>query len=123
MVTCIGFAPSQDRAIVVPFYDSRKKDRSYWPTEHHERKAWAIVERILSNPKIRKVFQNGLYDIAFLWRSCGLKVFGAEEDTMLLHHSLQPESIKDLGFLGSVYTDEGAWKKLRAKRTTIKAEE
>jgi hypothetical protein len=32
---------------------------------------------------------------------------------MLLHHALQPESLKGLGFLGSVYTDEGNWKQMR----------
>ncbi len=61
---------------------------------------------------IPKLFQNGLYDIAFLYRSMGIKVMGASEETMLAHHALQPEMIKDLGFLGSVYTDEGAWKHL-----------
>jgi len=45
------------------------------------------------------------------------------EDTMLLHHALQPESLKSLGFLGSVYSDEGSWKQLRRGRTTIKRDD
>ena len=52
----------------------------------------------------------------------GLRTYGASEDTMLLHHALQPESLKSLGFLGSVYTDEGSWKGMR-KTETIKADE
>lgn len=110
-ITCIGFAPSARIAIVVPFYDARRKGRSYWETPVLERKVWALIRTILSDQSIRKLFQNGLYDIAFLWRSMGLKVYGATEDTMLLHHALQPESLKSLDFLGSVYTNEGAWKR------------
>jgi hypothetical protein len=78
---------------------------------------------VLESPTPRKLFQNGLYDIAFLWRAYGIKVMGAEHDTMLLHHALQPESLKGLGFLGSIYSDEGAWKQMREKVTTIKADE
>ena len=48
---------------------------------------------------------------------------GAEEDTMLLHHALYPESLKGLGFLGSIYCDEGAWKGMRKGTETIKRED
>lgn len=121
-ITCIGFAPRSDLAIVIPIHDSRAKNRSYFPTRELELQVWGIIRRILEDGTIRKVFQNGAYDIAFLWRSVGIKVYGASEDTMLLHHSLQPESLKGLGFLGSVYTDEGAWKSER-KTETIKRDE
>lgn len=121
-VTCIGFSPRSDLALVVPFLDGRKKGRSYWPTSDDECAAWGLVGRILSDRFVPKTFQNGLYDIAFLWRAQGIKVYGAENDTMLLHHALQPESLKGLGFLGSVYTDEGAWKSDRKGDTTIKAD-
>ena len=121
-VTCIGFSPSPWSAIVIPFFDGRKKIRSYWKTERDEVHAWRFISRLLQDKLLRKVFQNGLYDIAFLWRSVGIPVFGASEDTMLLHHALQPESLKGLGFLGSIYSDEGAWKQER-KVTTIKRDE
>ena len=45
---------------------------------------------------------------------------GAAEDTMLLQHSLQPESLKGLGYLGSLYTDFGAWKVDHKNSQTIK---
>lgn len=122
-VTCIGFAPSPAVALVIPFYDGRRKSRSYWPDLQSERAAWEFVRDILSDGGIKKVFQNGLYDIAFLWRSVGLATLGASEDTMLLHHALQPESLKGLGFLGSIYSDEGPWKTERKRSTTIKADE
>jgi len=109
-ITCIGFAPRRDIALVIPFYDARGKGRSYWPDSSSERKCWEFILRILVDGSIHKLFQNGLYDISFLYRAYGIKVLGATHDTMLLHHSLQPESLKGLGFLGSIYCDEGAWK-------------
>lgn len=121
-VTCIGFAPSREVALVLPFLDQRRKNRSYWTTKEDEMAAWRFVKRILMDREILKIFQNGLYDIAFLWRSNGIKVMGASDDTMLLHHALQPESLKGLGFLGSIYTSESAWK-LERKLTTIKSDE
>lgn len=117
-ITTIGFSPRADVALVLPFFDPRRKDRSYWTTARDEHAAWVFVRKILESDRIKKCFQNGLYDIAFLWRSVGIKVRGAEHDTMLLHHSLQPESLKGLGYLGSIYTDERSWKHMRT--TTIK---
>lgn len=122
-VTCIGFAPSPNVAIVIPFYDSRRKDRSYWRSESDERSVLEYTQRVLLDPRIPKLFQNGMYDIAFLYRSLGIRVRGVEHDTMLLHHALQPESLKGLGFLGSIYTDERAWKEMRGSSATIKKDE
>lgn len=119
-VTCIGYATGPTRAIVIPFDDSRAENRSYWATREDEAAAWAIIKRILIDPSIPKLFQNGLYDIAFLWRAYGIGVMGATEDTMLLSHALQPEALKGLGFLGSIYTDHGAWKSEHKANQTIK---
>lgn len=121
-ITCIGFATSRAIALVVPFVDARRNGHSYWPTHSEEIAAWAFVRRVLSSPT-PKVFQNGLYDIHFLWRRYGIEVANCAEDTMLLHHSLQPESQKGLGFLGSVYTNEASWKIMRDKTGTLKREE
>lgn len=117
-ITCIGFAPNQRISLVVPFDDPRRLGGNYWPTVELERKVWRLIKGVLENPNPPKLFQNGLYDITFLYRAYGIKVAGAREDTMLLHHALQPESQKDLGFLGATYADEGAWKQMRGKKTT-----
>lgn len=120
-VTCIGFAPSPEVALVVPFVDMLQKDGNYWRTRNEERDAWKFVKRLCeTHPGI---FQNGLYDINYLWRVYGIRCFGDKDDTMLLHHSLQPEMEKGLGFLGSIYTDEPAWKFMRAKHETLKKED
>lgn len=118
-ITCIGFAPSTERAIVISFDDPRAKGGSYWPDVASERRAWELIRDILIDGSIPKLFQNGMYDIAFLWRSYGIGVRGCAEDTMLLHHALQPESLKGLGFLGSIYTDFGPWKSDRKVNETI----
>ena len=122
-ITCIGFAPSRRLALVVPIFDPRRLGRSYWHSSQTELAVWKTMREILEDPQPSKLFQNGLYDIAFLWRAYGIAVRGATEDTMLLHHALQPESLKSLGFLGSVYTDHGPWKVERAGTSTIKRDE
>lgn len=120
-VTCIGFSPNPRIAIVIPFVDERRKDRNYWPTAAAEREVWGIIREVLGDGSIPKLFQNGGgYDIGFLWRGYKMPTVGAREDTMLLAHALQPEMLKGLGFLGSIYSDEGAWKHMRIKTETLK---
>ena len=121
-ITCIGFAPRTDLALVIPFVDHRRGG-NYWPTHADERAAWGFVRKILSTP-IPKVTQNGVYDVTFLWRKYGITVNQWTDDTMLLHHALYIESEKGLGFLGSVYTNEPSWKLMRSKAAhTIKQED
>lgn len=113
-ITCIGFAPSIDRALVVPFWDDRRPGGNYWPDAISEKLAWQFVAKVLRTPA-RKVTQNGLYDVNFLWRAYGITVNNWSDDTMLMHHALHPEAKKGLGFLGSVYTNEASWKIMRNK--------
>jgi uracil-DNA glycosylase len=122
-ITCIGFAPDAGIGIVIPFDDPRQKGGSYWPSAACEVECWKIVRSVLEDASIPKLFQNGLYDIAFLWRGYGVKTMGAQEDTMLLSHALQPEGLKGLGYLGSVFSDEGAWKNMHSHRATIKRDD
>jgi Uracil-DNA glycosylase len=123
-ITCIGFAPATDVALVVPFEDFRRPGGHYWPSVEAEVAAWAWVRRTLDSP-CEKVFQNGLFDLHRIWRTYGIPVRNCVHDTMLLHHALQPESPKGLAYLGSIYTDESSWKlNIRLKhKDTIKKEE
>jgi uracil-DNA glycosylase len=118
-ITCIGFAPRTDVALVVPFRTTRG---NYWPTLVDELAAWNWVKRICALSK-SIVGQNFLYDIQFLWRKYGITVPHFEDDTMLLHHALYPEMKKDLGFLGSIYTNEASWKVNHRKKDTVKEED
>lgn len=105
-ITCFGFAPSPETAIVIPFFI--ESGQNYWPTLQEEVIAWGYVRHWLAIKPT--TFQNGLYDINFTWSRYGIPVPLASEDTMLLQHAWQPEMQKGLGFLASVYTEEASWK-------------
>lgn len=121
-ITAIGFAPSTSLGIVIPFDDSRRKDGCYWLTQQDEERVWKIVRGVLEDTLIPKLLHNAAYDVAFLWRAYGIQVRNMKEDSMLLSHALHPESLKGLGYLGSIFADEGSWKSMRVKNTTIKGD-
>ena len=97
-ITCIGFAPDPFHVIVVPWQAKFKR----------------LIKELLADPKVEKLFQNGAYDVQRLNRE-GCPVVSWTEDTMLLHAVLFPELPKSLEFLGSIYTQERAWKQLRPR--------
>jgi uracil-DNA glycosylase len=118
-ISMVGFASSPKQALVIPFIKSN--GASYWETHEQELHAWSMVERLLQLP-CPKIFQNGLYDLQYLLKM-GLTPRNCLHDTMLLHHSIYPEMQKGLGFLGSVYTSEAAWKIMRNKAEELKKDE
>lgn len=109
-ITCVGFAWDTEHAVSVPFYDARQTDHNYWRTAEEEVKAWRIVEHVLASdvPKVGQFF--GGYDFFWLLRKNRLAVRNFRHDTRLMSHALYPELPKDLGFLGSSYASQGAWK-------------
>lgn len=123
-ITCICFAASIDRVLVIPFVDQRKPGGNYWVDLDDELAAWDLVADVLAGPA-EKVGQNGMYDMTYAWQQYGMPTVNYAHDTMLLHHALQPESDKGLGFLGSVYTNEASWKadRPRGSDQTIKKDD
>lgn len=117
-ISMIGFARNPTDNLVVEFMTRNSPNLNYWPTQEEEVSAWKLVEKALSTP-IPKTFQNGLYDICRLLYA-GIKTRFARDDTMLLHHALYPELPKALGFLGSIYAEEFAWKTLYGKGEELK---
>lgn len=114
-ITCIGFSPRDDLALVIPITCKAKPDGNYWSLGD-ELKVWEWIRKQCRR-SISVVGQNFLYDANFLWTSYGIPVPSMGEDTMLLHHAMQPELEKSLGFLGSIYTDEPPWKMMRKTET------
>ena len=114
-VTCISISPTKDRSIVLPFVDKKRPGYSYWKFAGNEKMAWIWLRDLLENPSIKKLLQNGSYDLQYLYTKLKLKTMGYCQDTMLHHHSLQPEMPKSLGFMGSIYTNEGSWKNMRLR--------
>ncbi len=115
-ITCLSFAPSVERALVIPFWIEGPSP-NYWPTAAEEARAWRWVQHWMERPDLTVVGQNFSYDLQYLQRMCSPR--GCSEDTMLMHHSLYSELQKGLGFLGSIYSNSPSWKKLR----TYKKEE
>lgn len=115
-ITEIGFATSVDRAIVVPFWDRTRGN--YWTSELEEREAWKLVQTIMETKP--HVGQNFNYDVSYLWQCMGIRTLRFGGDTMMMHHSMQPEMEKGLGFLASLYTDEPSWKLMRSDHDSYK---
>lgn len=133
-ITCIGFArsPTQDwteaarpswktEGIVIPLVDQRKPGWNHWPDLATERRAVDCIAALMDS-EIPKVGQNFIYDAQYLMK-LGVRMRNLQEDTMLLHHSKFSEMKKGLGFLGSIYTDEIAWKLMRRRKTAEKKSE
>jgi uracil-DNA glycosylase len=119
-MTCIGFAPTIDRALVLPFFNG---STSYWKSALEEAEALRWTKKQCAKRKTHIVGQNFLYDLNYLWTKYGIPVPWFSDDTMLLHHALQPEMEKGLGFLGSIYTEEPSWKFMRNKDTLKQQDE
>jgi hypothetical protein len=115
-ITSIGFAPTPEIAMSIPFVDLSRPDRSYWRTPEAEVAVWLEVKHLLEDPTIPKLGQNFTYDAFWLWMRAGIGVRGYVEDTRLKHHAIYPELPKDLAFMSS-YTDLGAWKQMGGRYT------
>ena len=108
-ITCVGFAPDPDRAICVPFFDSRQVHRCFWHTLEEEVYAWEWVKERCESPT-PKVLQNGVYDAYWLLTAKGIRIINYLHDTRLQHHALYPVLPKDLAFLAAGYAELPAWK-------------
>lgn len=109
-IRTISFSLTPTSAFVIPFWEA--PGPSYWSTPKLELRAWASVRRALSGPGT-KVFQNGAYDVQWLWRNYGIGVAGPIEDTMVAYHSLEPELPKGLGDLAALLLSMPEWKTRR----------
>jgi len=97
-ISCIGISPRPNLAVSIPLADG------YWGSDPaRELPIWRALDRLLSNEKVEKVFQNGSFDIQFLASDCGMIVRGPIKDTMIAHSLWYPDMLKGLGFLGSLY--------------------
>lgn len=108
-IVCVQIGTDARTALVLPFVDYRKSDRSYW-AERDEQLAWDWLRQVLDTPQ-PKLGQNfAAYDAYWLLDKAGLGVRNYAEDLRLIHHILQPELPKSLAFMGSMYTDMPRWK-------------
>jgi hypothetical protein len=118
-ITEVGLATADGKnCLVVPFWDRDSITGNYWPTFDTEREAWRFVRHVLVNHP--SIGQNFSYDMQYFLRTVHIPCPHFVGDTMLLHHAMQPEMEKSLGFLGSIYTNEPSWKFMRTDHSTLK---
>lgn len=137
IIDCIGFARNPSDCLVIPFGPHRYRRgqsfvivrpirngeavTNYWGFEE-EKQVWTWIKLLLESG-IPLVFHNGVYDLQYI-RRMQIYPTNCADDTMLLWHSLYAELPKRLGFVGSILTDEVAWKQLnRLKSDTTKRDE
>lgn len=110
-IACISFSPNPDIGIVFPIGNTVFRPQGW--SEEEEFYVWKMIQRIVGNEKIEKVFQNGLFDIHFMLTRAGIVVRGVVRDTMIGHSCMFPELPKGLEFLGSIYCGaQEHWKDL-----------
>jgi uracil-DNA glycosylase len=107
----IGFAPSAELSLCIDLFDPWTF-KSYYSAAD-ELAVWLWIKKWCEGPQ-DKVGQNAIYDIQYLL-SAGIRMRNFRWDTMLASHSIYTELPKDLGFLGSLYSTEPAWKVMRPR--------
>lgn len=140
-ISIIGFSRDPSEALVIPFRDCETKDGkiinvgkiadsigfpnggvNYWPSADLEFAAWKLAIEKIEDRRTSLVFQNGIYDMSY-YIKMGIHPYGADEDTMLWHHAMYPEKPKSLGYLGSIYCNDIAWKTFRRATDSLKRDE
>lgn len=140
-ITIVGFSRSPDDALVIVLrdFETDKTGKyitnvgtaarwngfeggniNYWPTADLEFDAWKLIQFGLQTRQ-EKIYQNGCYDVGYFLRM-GLQPKNVRHDTMLWFHSWMPEQPKSLGYLGSLFTSDIAWKRMR-HRDSLKRDE
>jgi DNA polymerase I-like protein with 3'-5' exonuclease and polymerase domains/uracil-DNA glycosylase len=102
-VSCISFASSATECMSIPFNNE-------WTLEE-EAILWLLVARIVEDPSKRFVYQNGMFDLSFMFAKN--HIHGHKpyiDDTMIKHNLNYPDFPKGLGFITSLYTREPYYK-------------
>lgn len=108
-ISCIGFSDHPTRAFCIPImYRDR---RSYWDT-NSEVAIWRVIQNILDQSDRLYVTQNGhAFDCWQLYKHRIATPYMANGfDTYTGHMLLAADLPHDLGFLVSIYTEEGYYK-------------
>lgn len=93
-ILCVGFSLTPNQSYTIPYAAKG------WRRE-------AI--RLLCESWIPKVLHNGHYDAYWLAQD-GIEVNNWYDDTLLMHHAIDPIEEHSLHFLASIYTNEPYWK-------------
>lgn len=104
-LNCISFGWEPELSISIPLMD--EKGDYFNPSQ--ELHIMKLIARILTNPSIRKLGQNLIFDTHFLLRKYGIRSVNLD-DSMIAHHTLFPQLAKGLDMITSLYTDQPYYK-------------
>lgn len=99
-ITCFSFAISSTESMSIPLMNN---SGSYWTVEQ-ETEIWILTAQILGASHIKKICQNGMFDLTFVLRSMNILTDNFWFDTMIAQHICWTDLPKGLDFLTSVYT-------------------
>jgi len=103
---CIGFANQAHEGMCINFRDANSN--VYSPDE--DKALYVRIQKLLADPDVRLVAQNGNFDSYWLWYKDRIRVRRVWFDTLLGHHTLYPQLPHNLGFLTSQYTTHPFYK-------------
>jgi len=119
-IDCIGLAYRDNLAMCIPICHI---DGKPWWNKSDEIEIWIAINKVMSNPKIKKIAQNAEYDTLILRRHL-VEVRNLSIDTMCNFHCLYSELPKGLDFLVSIYTDHPYYKdEIRGNRHEYNAKD
>jgi uracil-DNA glycosylase family 4 len=104
-ISCISISISPTHGISIPFV----KDMRDYFTPEQELTIWATMAEIFSNPSIKKIGQNFIFDMSFIFRKYGI-IINNYECTMIGQGIAYPDFPKGLDFITSIYTREPYYK-------------
>ena len=103
---CVGFANDPHEGMCIN-YRTLRNNRF---THGEELEIRTRMQRLLADPKVQLVAQNGNFDSHWLWFKDRIRVRRVWFDTLLAHHLLYPRLPHSLGFLTAQYTDHPFYK-------------
>lgn len=99
-VTCFSLTVSETEGMCIPLMNNQG---SMW-TASQEVIIWNRFSKIMNNPNIGKIKQNGMFDCMYLLRTLGIKCCNFVFDTMIAQHICWTDLPKGLDFLVSIYS-------------------
>lgn len=102
-IECVGLSWSLTDALIIPLM-CRDDQHGYFATPADEAAVVYALYRVLTHPKVKVRWQNGLYDAQYTYRHWHFVPRGAQ-DTMIAHHSVYCGLSKSLAFQASMYCD------------------
>jgi uracil-DNA glycosylase len=111
-IDCIGIAWNRHDSLCIPFMQG---DDHYWD-EDREVFITRKLMLVLTDPNVRVIMQNGLYDCQYIYRSWHY-IPRVYQDTMISHHVAFAGLPKKLDFQASMYCEHYVqWKPDRSKQ-------